>query len=239
MNPKSAAHISVPALLLLVIMICNTLLVPAVAVKYSYDTFSAAASGFGFLILLVLTGWLGFRVVRGASRQKPMRSGPGISVGLFLGLLWVIEIGINNFIAPPLPARDTMDNIFWGVIALMIFISALFAAKRTGRIWAGIEAGAWSGFVSGAVACWMALSLIVFGMKFILQDPLNVAEWAERGLASSASSMASYFAYQTFAGAFLHLTVLGILMGTLLGLLGGGFGKVLNRLAHQRDITGR
>jgi hypothetical protein len=57
-----------------------------------------------------------------------------------------------------------------------------------------------------------------------------VAEWAERGLSTGACSMVSYFAYQTFAGAFLHLTVLGILMGLLLGLLGGGLGKALKHL---------
>jgi hypothetical protein len=37
--------------------------------------------------------------------------------------------------------------------------------------------------------------------------------------------MASYFAYETFAGAFLHLTVLGIGMGALLGVVGGVVGK--------------
>ena len=89
---------------------------------------------------------------------------------------------------------------------------------------------------SGAIACCMALSLIVFGMPFIVRDPLNSAEWAERGSTSGAPNMASYFAYQTFAGAFLHLVVLGVLMGALLGAFGGLVGRMIrltNRLMQR------
>ena len=40
--------------------------------------------------------------------------------------------------------------------------------------------------------------------------------------------MASYFAYQTFAGAIMHLIILGIIMGLLLGILGGLTGKLIS-----------
>ena len=72
----------------------------------------------------------------------------------------------------------------------------------------------------------MALSLIVFGMRFIAQDPLNISEWAVCRADSGAPTMAAYFAYETFAGAFSHLIVLGIVMGCLLGLLGGSIWKI-------------
>ncbi|MBV9849082.1 MAG: hypothetical protein JO250_05270 [Armatimonadetes bacterium] len=42
-------------------------------------------------------------------------------------------------------------------------------------------------------------------MGLLRRDPLNIAEWADRGPASGAPPMACYFAYQTFVGAFLHL----------------------------------
>ena len=47
-----------PATLLLLITACNAALVPAVALQYSYDAVSVAASWTGFLILLALIGLL-------------------------------------------------------------------------------------------------------------------------------------------------------------------------------------
>jgi len=79
----------------------------------------------------------------------------------------------------------------------------------------------------------MALSMIVFGMRWITQDPLNIAEWAVRGAQSEAPSMAAYFAFETYAGAFLHLIVLGLMMGLLLGLIGGLVGKGIQMIVHR------
>jgi hypothetical protein len=148
-------------------------------------------------------------------------------LGLILGLLWVIEIGINNYIAPPLPARDIIDNIFWGAIALSILIFAIVRAYRSGSFLLAVEGAAWNGLVSGLLACCMALFVIVFAMDFITHDPLNVTEWAARGAGNLAPTMAAYFAFETFAGAFLHLVVLGVGMGGLLGIVGAMLGKGL------------
>lgn len=144
---------------------------------------------------------------------------------MLLGLFWITEISINNFVAPPLPVRDIIDDVFWALIALSILAFAVSCAYRMERITTGIEVGIWSGFVSGSLACCMALSVIIFGMRFITHDPLNIAEWAVRGADSHAPSMAAYFAFETFAGAFLHLIVMGIAMGGLLGIVGGAIGK--------------
>jgi hypothetical protein len=212
--------------ILLLFAAFSTTLVPIIALRYSYNAMSLAISGAGLLILVVAC------VSLCLYRERTSRAGystivQAICVGLALGLLWVAEISVNNLIAPPLPARDIIDNVFWAVIAVSIFLLALVYAYRTDRFRVGVEVGTWSGFVSGALACCMALSLIVFGMHFITQDPLNVTEWAARGTDSSAPTIAAYFAYETFAGAFLHLTVLGIVMGGRLGILGGISGKVL------------
>jgi hypothetical protein len=145
---------------------------------------------------------------------------------MVLGVLWLIEISINNFIAPPLPLRDNIDNIFWAAIALSILVLAIISAYRARSLLQGIKVGTWSGFVSGLIACCTALSMIVFGMHFITHDPLNIAEWGVRQAGSPAPGIASYFAYETFAGGFLHLIVLGIAMGALLGVAGGLIGKI-------------
>ncbi len=74
-------------------------------------------------------------------------------------------------------------------------------------------------------------------MRFITHDLLNIAEWAGRAVDNHAPTMAAYFAFETFAGAFLHLTVLGIAMGGLLGIVGGMIGRgarLAGRLIRSR-----
>jgi len=148
-----------------------------------------------------------------------------ILTGLCIGLLWTIEISINNFIRPGLPLRDIIDNSFWALIAILILIKAFQDSSDTGRIYDGIKSGFWTGLSSGAVACLSALLLVVFGMKLILLDPLNVKEWVDTKGSVESHGMKIYFAYQTFAGAIMHLYILGIIMGLLLGTIGGLTGK--------------
>jgi hypothetical protein len=221
-----------PALILLIISAVNTALVPAIAAAYGYNSLFLALSAAAFILQVVLTGLLWMYTVRDAAQPHP--AGQYIAAGLAIGVLWVIEIGINNFIAPPLPARDIIDNIFWAAVAVLILVCAAVFAHRAGRLWAGVLAGAWSGLASGAVACCMALLMIVFAMSFIERDSLNVAEWAVRGPASGAPTITAYFAYETFLGAFLHLSVLGVVMGALLGLIGGMIGKTASALSRSR-----
>jgi len=72
--------------------------------------------------------------------------------------------------------------------------------------------------------------MTVFGMKFILLDPLNIKEWSDLKESSGYSDISVYFAYQTFTGTLGHLFVLGIVMGLILGTIGGISGKVGRRL---------
>ena len=83
----------------------------------------------------------------------------------------------------------------------------------------------------------MGLAVVVFGMPWLLQDPLNLAEWSVRQ-ANTPATMAAYFAYETFAGAFLHLIVLGIIMGALLGIVGGVGGRIAGMAVHFTHRTG-
>ena len=220
--------------LLLMISIVGAVLVLLIAFTYSYNTMSALGSGAGFLILSAVAVFIWF--YRRNSRQHRNASILSYAnpVGMILGLLWIIESSINNILAPPLPARDIIDNVFWGIIAMTILALAIVTAFRTKSVVSGIEVGGWSGFVSGLLACCMALSVIVFGMHFITQDPLNIAEWSTRNIASAAPTMAAYFAFETFAGAFLHLVVLGVGMGIFLGLVGGLLGMGYKRVNLRR-----
>lgn len=150
-----------------------------------------------------------------------------VAIGLCFGLLWTIEISINNFIRPELPLRDNIDNIFFTVIAILIYVNAVREAFRTNSFSDGLKSGFWSGISSGSVACLTGLALFVFGMKYILLDPLNLTEWAHVKDAATPKEMSVYFAYQTFAGAIMHLFILGAFMGLILGVIAGLTGNIL------------
>ena len=110
----------------------------------------------------------------------------------------------------------------------MILYVSYKDAVDTKKITAGIKAGFFSGFGSGIVACLTALILTCFGMELLLKDPVNIAEWVDMKGKTNYPDMASYFAYQTFAGAIMHLIILGIIMGVLLGIIGGLVGKLVS-----------
>ena len=220
--------------MLIALSIISMLLVGIVAFRFSYSSLSAIESGIGFIALFGCAGalWL-YRNRPSRSMNSVERNGV-IFFGIILGLLWIIEISINNFIAPPIPARDIVDNIFWAIIAFSILAFSIIQAYRKNSLVLGIEAGIWNGFVSGLMACGMALCIVVFGMRFILQDPLNVSEWVGLGIGSTAPNMAAYFAFETFAGAFGHLIILGLVMGSLLGVIGGSVGKGIKLIVRTK-----
>lgn len=218
-----------PVYSLLGVLLLSAIFVPIITLKYGYSAFYLAAGGLGLITLLATFGatWLITRPTR--RREAPADLEKSTLAGLTLGLLWVIEIGINNVVAPPLPSRDTIDDTFWALIGIGILAVSVAAAYRSGRIKQGISAGTWSGVVSGAVACGTALALVVLGMSLLRSDPINLAEWASRGRDSTAPTIAHYLAWETVAGAFLHLVVLGLGMGFVLGVLGGLLGKAAKR----------
>jgi hypothetical protein len=153
-----------------------------------------------------------------------------VAFGLIIGLLWTIEISVNNFIRPGLLFRDTIDNLFWAIITLLILFFASREAYRSKKFLDGLLSGFWTSLSSGAVACITALLLIVFGMNYILLDPLNQKEWADVKASINFPDMAVYFAYQTLAGAIMHLFILGLIFGLILGSIGGLSGKLLRIL---------
>lgn len=200
-----------------------------------YPTYRSASFPFGLQALECLVSVFILCVTflflwKANLRQLNYDQDRSIRLGLFFGILWTIEIGINNIIRPGLPLRDIVDNSFWVTIALLILGLSIFYARRTKKISRGIISGFWSGLASGAVACLTALLLIVFGMELILRDPLNIKEWSDVKTSSDLPGMAVYFAYQTLMGALMHLVILGVVMGLLLGFIGGILGKAFSML---------
>ena len=119
--------------IVLIVIAFSAILVPIIAFRYAYGMLFAAGSVIGFVILLATAAgfWLYHRRVTRSGNASVFNR--AIAVGIALGLLWVIEISINNFIAPPLPLRDIIDNIFWAIIAFSILYLAIIHSYRTDR----------------------------------------------------------------------------------------------------------
>lgn len=222
---------------------CAAVLVVAVAVRYPLDlghTPAYAAGIIGALALLAaLATWLASRGLRPRGPGAALDIRHGLAWGAAFGALWVIEIGYNNVIAPPVSVRDPVDDFIWAMIALGMLILATLASVRARRLASGLRAGIWSGLTSGLIACLTALVLAVFGMPLLLADPANIAEYTVRGPTSGFPTMATYLAYQTLAGAMLHLVLLGVGMGALLGALGGLAGSAVARarIGHPATLS--
>jgi hypothetical protein len=220
-------------LLRLILLLCLAL---SVSVFFLYrpdrwplglESLACLASAASFLILILFLWYFRARI----TNEQQIRN---ISIGLCIGLLWTVEISINNFIQPRLPYRDWIDNAFWAVITLAILVKALLEASRSGKILSGIRSGIWTGFSSGAVACLSALLVIVFGMAAIISDPLNIIEWSAVKDSSYTSQISVYFAFQSFAGAIMHLVILGIAWGLIFGSLGGLTGRLFRSRVSGR-----
>jgi hypothetical protein len=221
-----------PVVLSKYLLITSAVLVAVIYLLYPALQWSlkleAGACLFSFILLIAFA-----LIIEKFKHKLSGKSKQNLLAGLYFGLLWTIEISMNNFIQPKLPLRDYLDNIFWGIIAVLILYVSYKDAFNEKKIIAGIKAGFFSGFASGIIACITALALICFGMKLLLKDAVNIAEWTDMKNQTPYPNMASYFAYQTFAGAILHLVLLGIIMGLLLGIIGGLLGKLLSLKTHS------
>ncbi|MEO7001423.1 MAG: hypothetical protein ABI068_06445 [Ktedonobacterales bacterium] len=190
--------------------------------------------GVAIVVLALVAGALALWSARIRSPEGSRLLRAGVLLGVLMGLLWVVEITYNNWLTPPVTVRDPVDDVFWASIAIAIFLQSLVVAMRSGRFSRGVFVGFWSGSVSGLLACLMGLILIVFLIVLVTHDPLSIQEWNTVKASDGAPDIATYFAYQTLAGALLHLFVLGILMGVLLGALGGAIGAGVARIARLR-----
>jgi hypothetical protein len=211
--------------LLVLALVCATCLalVGLLAWRYSYSASTLLAAAAAAAVLVATLAFVLLVQLRVQPSSPVIRR--ATAAGLWLGLVWTIEIAMNNLLAPPLPARDIIDDVFWVVVALGILACAVIAARRGAVLADGLRTGLWAGIASGAVACLTALVMVDFAMRFMTADPLNQREWAAAVGHTTAPDIASYFAFETLAGAIAHLVVLGAGMGLLLGLVGGVVGR--------------
>jgi hypothetical protein len=217
-------------ILLRLCIIVSSIFVIAIYFIYRPLSWPGGFEALGCLVSLFILVILAFLHWFFRNKSIILNQQKNISLGLTIGLLWTLEIAMNNLLQPHLPLRDIADNIFWAAIAALILVFAVIEAFKKKTVLAGIISGFWSGTGSGAIACLTALSLVVFGMHFILTDPVNLNEWSRVNKTEHYPNIQVYFAYETLAGALMHFVILGTIMGLILGIIGGVIGKSVSSL---------
>ncbi len=190
------------------------------------------AVGILYLVLFALTiGAYLVTVIRLSHPATPdtmLALSWGVRWGLLIAALWIIELLAGNL----------GDGHGWVLIPYYVgefgaygltVAAGLLGARRTCRVSTGALIGLWSGVVSGLVMA-LALLLVAYGLSGHLQhDPQTIQEFQRSG----APDLTTYIVGDFLAAMIGHLLLVGLLLGTALGALGGLIGVAFHQ-HHNR-----
>jgi hypothetical protein len=168
-------------------------------------------------LLLVAASWHFSRRANVPHQLSALRWGLG--TGAILGLLWIAEIAFNNLTPHSIStasARGVLDNTTWAIVGVITVVAAAHVAVAIGDWSVAVHAGIWSGVGSGLGAGAGGALLLALARHSVEHDPLMLAEWRDR---APTIDLPNYVTQETMAGVGLHIWALGIVQGTLLGIL--------------------
>jgi len=172
-------------------------------------------------------------------QNKPLASPPQARrrwrYPVLLGLILGSGFGLWNLVATrlnPLADDDLIPLLaFYGPMFTIWGIASFGAARRTGRLWDAVEAGATVAFVT----------FLVYDLAVILRVNLFLEALSQRSdwqnlmegfQASGFKSLRAYANYRYVTGAPLKILV-ATMIGAFTGLVGGSFGK----LGHRKLVS--
>jgi hypothetical protein len=184
------------------------------------------------LLACLMIGGMGVALVRVWQTRGATQTGIalGLVLGLALGSVWALEISFFTFIAPTtfaLDVRDLIGDLLDGASALAVLSVGAVCAYRARDFTAGWRTALWTGMISGLVVYLMGALIINVRLDRVVHDVGAIQEYTQRGAASGAPDIYTYWAAQTLSGAVFHLIVLGLLLGAALGAVGAHVGYLL------------
>ncbi len=202
---------------------CAALLAVYALVRYPANvSLTTAGVEFGTLLVVAL-GLAVFAAVRGTrpgTASDAIALHQGTRWGLIAGGLWVVEIALGDF-AYSLGSWTVGPYLASTAAAFAVpGVAGLCAAVDSGRVTTGGRAGLWCGIVSGLVGFLTLITVSLTSLPVLRADPQNLREYAHSG----AADLDTFIVGDFLAAAATHLTIVGPLAGTLVGLLGGLIG---------------
>jgi hypothetical protein len=177
----------------------------------------------GVLVAVLLTYLLiAWRLTGNDDSDSVLAAGLGLNWGLIIAIFWLIEMLAGNLF----DGKSSLVRIFYFGSSILAFGLPLFAgiwgSRKSGRVRAGMLMGLWSGIVSGLLAFLILMTITYFFLNIMLRDPQNVLQFQGSG----ARDLTTFVVGDSLAGATGHL-VIGPVLGSGLGLVGGVIGKAL------------
>ena len=180
-----------------------------------------------YLLALVLLFFAcSFLALWGTRRSTPARAGAlreGTRFGLILGGLWTAQVLIENLAGGGNTLAALVVEVILAVVLVLMVLVGVRGAQQTGRIGAGALAGLWSGLISGLITFLTILLMTYLFMDVLLHSGVNARDFAR----NPGLSPTTVLLQESLAASSNHLLLVGLLLGTGLGALGGVIGKRL------------
>jgi hypothetical protein len=195
----------------------------------SDDSIVGVGAAIGILFVYGLAGLLGVWATDRANTQV-LRL--GVLFGLFVGAVFALEIVLEYVI---LPADNTgMGLLEYGAVLLLLLVAGVLGAYQTRHIRFGILTAIWSALIG--LLIWFSTLFIVH--YAFLGTPQQTQVLAAEGTfedfrRSGMTDLPAFVMQDLLGGGFFHL-LLGPIVATVLGAVGGLIGKGLTQLRPSR-----
>jgi hypothetical protein len=176
-----------------------------------------------FALAILVYGWVVLVRMRAATAAGRIAVRHGSRWGLLCGGVWTLELIVANLLGPQPGVLHLL--LYYGstyVAVMLPGLAGILAARRAGRLGAGIEAGLLCG-MCGAIGIFLAaITLAPLLLAAGPHDPQTLREFQRSGLPDLTIFMVGEY----LAAMIAHLWI-GLLTGLTLGMLGGAIGKAL------------
>jgi hypothetical protein len=149
----------------------------------------------------------------------------GLIFGLAIGLGWAVEVVLTNLVFLDANSNNTMATVTYLVLVILYLAAGVAGAATTARFRGGLVAGLWSGLISAPLAVAAGLIVNLVFMQNLAQHPLLLQDFVRSGM----TNLPAFLLQDTLGGCFIHLTLLGPLLGALFGALGALAGLAFAR----------
>lgn len=169
--------------------------------------------------------WYGLAAVRWTRATTPedlVVLHYGARWGVVIGLVWIVEVVAGDLILPSSPIA-----LFATLIAVVLpAVAGATGVAVTGRIRTGARIGFWSGVVSGLIT-FIAVAGVGYVAAYFPESLHGADTPPDISRTYTAAELATYNLADYLAGGVSHLLIVGALLCTAAGALGGLFGRVV------------
>jgi hypothetical protein len=179
----------------------------------------------GICLGIVFYGCVAVRRTRPVTLEDASVLRLGTKWGVAIGALWIAGHICGNLVVPHgLGARAAIP---FGLVAVALpFVAGAHAARKIGRLRAGMRVGFWSGLISGLMAF---LSTVIIGYILAFIPGLPGAEIPSTDHVYTATEFQRVNVMDALGGALAHLFLIGGVFSVVGGTVGGCAGILLAR----------